>query len=104
MTVSPMPRLLAEIEVYRQLKTLPDWDGDARRITRTVRTTDPDALVAVVDAEAEHARHHATVERSGSDVTVVLSTQGGVTQHDIEVAHRLDGVIRAFVGAARSSG
>jgi len=101
-----MPRLLAEIEVYRQLKTLPDWDGDARRITRTVRTPDADALIAAATAEADHARHHPVIERAGDEVTFMLATQsvGGVTQHDIELAHRLDGLIRAATGAARSSG
>ena len=101
-----MPRVIAEIEVYRQLKTLPDWDGDARQIARTVRTADPDALIAAATAEAEHARYHPVIERSGDAVTFGLSTPslGGVTQHDIELAHRLDAVIRAYEGAARSSG
>lgn len=93
-----MPRLLADIEVYRQLKTLPDWDGDAGRISRTVTSAEPDALVAAVTAEAEHVRHPPEVEREGDRVTFALWTHslGGVTQLDIELAHRLDAVIRAY--------
>ena len=89
-----MARLLDHEELGRQLDDLPGWTGDSASITRTVQA--PDFLtgvriVAEVADIAEQMDHHPDIDIRWRTLRFVLSTHsaGGVTQLDIELAHRI---------------
>lgn len=92
-----MSRLLTDEEISRQLKDLPDWHrtgADGRAISATFELTDFGAALAFVNQvahEAEQMNHHPDIEIRWNKVTLVLSTHsaGGLTQLDIELAHRI---------------
>jgi 4a-hydroxytetrahydrobiopterin dehydratase len=95
-----MSRLLSETEVAEALRALPDWElaeGDASAITATYELVD---FVAALDfvtrlgAEAEQMNHHPDIDIRWNKVTLVNSThsEGGLTQLDIELAHRISGI------------
>lgn len=89
-----MSRRLSAEEVTRQLEDLPTWrfsDGALH-----VRYDAPDfpAAVRLLDAvavEAEEMQHHPDVDLRWKRLTFALSThsEGGVTQLDVELAHRV---------------
>ena len=92
-----MPRLLTDEEIDRQLTDLPDWKrhGDANdSIAATFELTDFVAaldFVSQVGHAAEQMNHHPDIDIRWNKVTLVLSThsEGGLTQLDIELAHRV---------------
>lgn len=91
-----MPRLLTSEEIARQLLDLPDWEssGDpANEIRATFTLVDFAAaldFVVRVGQAAESMDHHPDIDIRWNTVTLVLSTHsaGGLTQLDIELAHR----------------
>ena len=91
-----MVRLLDDEEIRRQLAELPDWSrvpGEPA-ITATYELDDFAAALAFVDrvgAEAEAMNHHPDIDIRWNKVTLVLAThsEGGLTQLDIELAHRI---------------
>lgn len=100
-----MPRLLDTAELDRQLADLP---GVARGrwgslVLAVQAPSFPDAvrLVGLVADEAEQMDHHPDVDLRWRTVTFVLATHsaGGVTQLDVELAHRVLAAA-ATVGAA----
>jgi 4a-hydroxytetrahydrobiopterin dehydratase len=97
------PRRLDDEEVGRQLDGLAAWTGDVDRIRRTLAFPDFRTAIRGVDEIAEVAEemdHHPDLDIRWRTVHVVLSTHdaGGVTQLDIEQAHRID-EIAARLGA-----
>jgi 4a-hydroxytetrahydrobiopterin dehydratase len=93
-------RLLSEAEVAEALRALPDWklaEGGVPAITATYELID---FVAAIDfvsragAEAEQMNHHPDIDIRWNTVTMVNSThsEGGLTQLDIELAHRISGI------------
>jgi 4a-hydroxytetrahydrobiopterin dehydratase len=100
-----MPRLLTTEEINRQLEDLPDWtlSGEAEdTITATFQLADFVAaldLVSRVGHEAEQMNHHPDIDIRWNRVTLALSThsEGGLTQLDVELAHRISA--EAGVGA-----
>jgi len=98
------PRRLDAEEVGRQLVGLPAWTGDVDRLARTLAFPDFRTAIRGVDEIAEVAEemdHQPDLDIRWRTVHVVLSTHdaGGVTQLDIEQAHRIDG-IAAELGAS----
>jgi 4a-hydroxytetrahydrobiopterin dehydratase len=95
--VVAMSRLLTAEEISRQLQDLPDWtpaDGDASTITATFELTDFVAALDFVNQighAAEQMDHHPDIDIRWNKVTLALSThsEGGLTQLDIELAHRI---------------
>jgi 4a-hydroxytetrahydrobiopterin dehydratase len=93
------PRLLTDDEIDTQLTDLPRWrravsDGDTA-ITTTYEVADFRAslgLVQRIGEAAEDLGHHPDIDIRWNQVTLVLSThsEGGLTQLDIEAAHRFD--------------
>jgi 4a-hydroxytetrahydrobiopterin dehydratase len=90
-------------EIARQLGDLPGWEGDEAEIARSyafpefltvVRAVDEVALVA------ESMNHHPDLDIRWRTLRAALSTHdaGGVTQLDIELAHRIQ-EIAAELGA-----
>lgn len=92
-----MPRLLTDEEITRQLQDLPGWQrtGEAGdTITATFELADFVAaldLVQRVGHEAEQMDHHPDIDIRWNKVTLALSThsEGGLTQLDLELAHRI---------------
>lgn len=73
---------------------LPRWSVDDALVGRFECTDFPSAirLVTLVADEAEAANHHPDIDIRYNTVVLTLSThsEGGVTQLDIELAHRAD--------------
>ena len=89
-----MSRLLSVEEIDDQVASLPGWRGSAEEIVREYEFGDfPTAITGVdrVAVEAEDMNHHPDIDIRWRRVTFRLSTHsaGGVTQLDIELAHRI---------------
>lgn len=88
------PRLLDSEEITRQLVDLPGVvAGAAGSLTVALRApsfADAVRLVQLVAQDAEQMDHHPDVDLRWRTVTLTFSTHsaGGVTQLDIELAHR----------------
>lgn len=99
-----MSRLLDDAEITRQLAELPGWTRDGEALTATVEASDFPAAITLVDAvaaDAEAMNHHPDIDIRWRTTHWRLSThsEGGITQLDIELAHRISDV--ANYGGAR---
>jgi 4a-hydroxytetrahydrobiopterin dehydratase len=89
-----MSRLLDDEERTRALAALPGWSGDeaafVRPYTFTAFLRGVEA-VSEVAAVAEQMDHHPDIDIRWRTVTFTVSThsEGGVTQLDVELAHRI---------------
>jgi len=89
-----MSRLLTEEEVTRALGDLPGWRRDGESLVASYDAPAfPTAVQLIVAAgeEAEQMGHHPDVDLRWKVTHWRLSTHsaGGVTQLDIELAHRI---------------
>ena len=89
-----MSRLLTDEEITRQLAALTGWSRDGDTIRSAYRTTtfaDAIKFVRLVAVDADDMDHHPDIEISYTAVRWALSThsEGGITQLDIELAHRI---------------
>jgi len=89
-----MSRLLTNEEIERQLGDLPDWDLDGDAIVATLEAPDFPTGIRLVDEvsrEAEEMGHHPDIDIRWRTTLWRLSThsQGGLTQLDVELAHRI---------------
>jgi len=87
-------RRLDDDEIVRALAGLPGWTGDAAMIERTYAFPDFVTAIRGVDeiaVVAEDMDHHPDLDIRWRRVRVGLTTHdsGGVTQLDIEQAHRI---------------
>ena len=92
-----MTQLLTEEDVAGALRSLSDWEGDTGALRRTVSAPDFMTGIRLVDdvaVAAEELDHHPDVDIRWRKVTFSLSThsQGGVTERDVELARRIDGI------------
>lgn len=88
------PRLLTSDEVERQLASLPGWSSDGQALRATLSFPTFPAAISTVDAiavDAEQMDHHPDIDIRWRTLHVTLSTHsaGGITQLDIELAHRV---------------
>ncbi len=88
------PRLLDGEEVERQLADLPGWTSDGQSLHTSLDfPTFLDAIAAVdaIAADAEQMNHHPDIDIRWRTLRITLSTHsaGGITQLDIEMAHRI---------------
>ncbi|WP_091179427.1 4a-hydroxytetrahydrobiopterin dehydratase [Microlunatus flavus] len=95
-----MPRLLMPADLAAQLRDLPGWQLEDGRLVRTVRLESFRAaldLVVAVGDEAEAMNHHPDVDLRYDQVRFALWTHvaGGVTQYDVELAHRISALLPA---------
>ena len=93
-----MPRLLTSDDVAAQLRDLPGWELADDRVVRTVQLDDFAAaldLVVAVGREAEDMIHHPDIDVRYDRVRLALWTHvaGGVTQYDVELAHRISALL-----------
>jgi 4a-hydroxytetrahydrobiopterin dehydratase len=89
-----MSRLLTDDEIERQLGDLPDWYRDGEAIVATIEAPDFPTGIRLVDdvaREAEEMGHHPDIDIRWRTSHWRLSThsEGGLTQLDIELAHRI---------------
>lgn len=95
-----MSRLLTDDEVTRQLADLPGWVRDGDALVASVEAPDFPAAIRVVDAvavEAEEMGHHPDIDVRWRTTRWLLTTHdaGGLTQFDVELAHRISAAARA---------
>jgi 4a-hydroxytetrahydrobiopterin dehydratase len=89
-----MPRLLTDDEIERQLGDLPGWTRDGQEIRARYEAPDFPTGIRLVDevaSEAEAMNHHPDIDIRWTTTTWALSThsEGGLTQFDFELAHRI---------------
>lgn len=89
-----MTRLLDDEEVERALGALPGWSRDGDSIVAQLKAPDFLTGIRLVDEVAEAAErmdHHPDIDIRWRTTTYRLSThsEGGLTQRDIELAHRI---------------
>lgn len=89
-----MSRLLATDEIERQLSSLPGWQGTPDFLKCTYAFPDFRSAIVAVNAvadEAEEMNHHPDIDIRWRNITFLATTHsaGGVTQLDIELAHRI---------------
>jgi 4a-hydroxytetrahydrobiopterin dehydratase len=95
-----MSRLLSEDEVSTQLEGLGGWRREGDALVATVEAPDFPAAIRIVDAaadEAEQMNHHPDIDIRWRTTRWLLTTHdaGGITQLDIELAHRITAAARA---------
>lgn len=89
-----MPSLSAQA-LAAALESLGGWQSTGEAIVKTYQCGGFMPAIAFVNRvadAAEAANHHPDIDIRYSKVTIGLSThdEGGVTQKDIDLAHRLD--------------
>jgi 4a-hydroxytetrahydrobiopterin dehydratase len=99
-----MSRLLSDDEVTTQLAGLPGWSRTGDSIVATFEAPDFPAAIRLVEAAADAAEqmnHHPDIDIRWRTTHWQLSTHdaGGLTQLDIELAHRISAAA-ATVGAS----
>lgn len=90
-----MPRLLDADEIVRQLIDLPQWEWDGTSLLRQYEAASFPTAIAIVDdvaVVAEEMNHHPDIDIRWRTLQFRLSThtEKGVTQLDIELAHRIE--------------
>ena len=92
--------LLSDDEITRGLQSLPGWSlsADKTSILTSIELVDFVAaldLVNLVGREAEQSQHHPDIDIRWNVVRLAVSThsEGGLTQLDIELAHRINGLL-----------
>jgi len=95
-----MSRLLTDDEVSRQLADLPGWEREGDAIVATIEAPDFPAAIRIVRAAAEDAEqmnHHPDIDIRWRTTRWLLTTHdaGGLTQRDVELAHRITEAARA---------
>ena len=85
------------------LSGLDGWTGDPSGITRTAALPTFPAAIAVVDRVAEVAEeldHHPDIDIRWRNLTFTCATHsaGGVTGKDVDLAARIDEIVRAATG------
>lgn len=101
-----MSRLLTDDEVTRQLADLPGWVREGDALVASIEAPDFPAAIRLVAAaadEAEQMNHHPDIDIRWRTTRWLLTTHdaGGLTQLDIELAHRISAAARAEEAAFR---
>ena len=95
-----MAEVLDATTLSQRLSALDGWLGDTAGIHRTITLSSFPAAIAVVDRVAEIAEesdHHPDIDIRWRTVTFTCCTHsaGGVTDLDVTLAARIDGIIAA---------
>ena len=94
----PRPPRLSDDDLAAALPGLPLWSGDGDGLRRTVELPSfrdaVAAIVAIADV-AEEMDHHPDVDLRWRTVhlSLVSHSAGGVTELDLELARRIDGLL-----------
>ena len=103
-----MSRLLTDEEIERQLGDLPGWTRDGEGLVASYDAPDFPAAVQLIVAagdEAEQMQHHPDVDLRWKVTHWRLSSHdaGGLTQLDIELAHRISSAAARLNVAAKAT-
>ncbi|WP_406105625.1 4a-hydroxytetrahydrobiopterin dehydratase [Micromonospora globbae] len=95
-----MADVLTAEAVEQELGGLAGWSGDSSGISRTVELASfPDAIAVVdrVAVVAEELDHHPDIDIRWRTLTFrcVTHSAGGVTVRDLELARRIDEIVRS---------
>jgi 4a-hydroxytetrahydrobiopterin dehydratase len=95
-----MSRRLTDDEITRQLADLPGWEREGDALVASIEAPDFPAAIRVVEAvadEAERMNHHPDIDIRWRTTRWLLTTHdaGGLTQLDVELAHRINEAARA---------
>ena len=98
MTAVPRPPRLSPDELTAALTGLPLWSGDGGGIRRSIRLPGfPEAVAALVRIAfvAEAMDHHPDVDLRWRTLhlTLVSHSAGGVSDLDLQLARRIDGLL-----------
>jgi 4a-hydroxytetrahydrobiopterin dehydratase len=90
----PMPKL-EDAQIAPAIATVPNWNRQGDRISRTFQFKDFPAATKFVNAVAERAErawHHPDIDIRWNKVTLTLTTHdaGGLTQKDFDLARQFD--------------
>ena len=101
-----MSRLLTSEELDRQLQDLPGWAVDGAQLRAGYEAPDFPTAIRLVDEvalEAEDMDHHPDIDIRWRSVQFALSThsEGGLTQLDVELAHRISQAAGRFGAQSR---
>ncbi|GAB3575080.1 hypothetical protein GCM10027445_36950 [Amycolatopsis endophytica] len=92
-----MPEALTDTDITRALGGLADWQGDAHRLSRTVRipVQAHGSLIGRVQRDAAELSDHAQFERRAGELTFTVTTgcPGTVTGPDLWLAERIEAAI-----------
>jgi len=92
---APPVQKLAEAKIPAALASIPNWQLNAGKISRTFQFKDFPAAIKFVDAVAgiaEEAWHHPDIDIRWNQVTLTLTTHdaGGLTEKDFALARQFD--------------
>ena len=92
-----MVALLSPADLANRISALDGWEGDTGGIRRAYKAPDfrtGIALVSAVAEVAEEMNHHPDIDIRWRTVhfAVVTHSAGGVTDLDVELAGRIDGL------------
>jgi 4a-hydroxytetrahydrobiopterin dehydratase len=95
-----MPRLLDEEEISQGIAALDHWVGGPTGLRRSVKAADFPTAIRIVDevaVVAEDMNHHPDIDIRWRTLhfAVVTHSAGGVTKFDLELARRIDEVVRS---------
>nr|MDT0659237.1 4a-hydroxytetrahydrobiopterin dehydratase [Micromonospora sp. DSM 115978] len=95
-----MAEVLSAEVVRDELAGLTGWSGDQAGISRTVELPGFTEAIAVVDrvaVVAEELDHHPDIDIRWRTLTFRCATHsvGGTTRRDVELARRIDEIVRA---------
>jgi 4a-hydroxytetrahydrobiopterin dehydratase len=94
-----MATLLTDTELASALDSLEGWRGDHSAISRDITLPDErvEGFLADLETIAREMNHDPDIERSGSALTITMSTHsaGGVTDLDVAYARRVDNLFEA---------
>ena len=88
---------LSDAEIDEQLEGLDGWERSGDAIVKQFDNGDFKGSVEFVNRltpEAEEMNHHPDLEISWKTVTVTITShsEGGLTDNDVELARRIDGL------------
>jgi 4a-hydroxytetrahydrobiopterin dehydratase len=94
----PRPPRLSDDELAARLPELPLWSGDAAGLRRTVELPsfrDAVAAIGAIADVAEEMDHHPDIDLRWRTLhlSLVSHSAGGVTELDLELAGRIDGLL-----------
>ncbi len=92
-----MPKL-TPAEIKAALPSLPDWKKKGANIVRNFQFKDFVQAIKFVGAVAklaEQVNHHPDIDIRWNQVTLTLSThsEGGLTEKDLALAQKFDGLV-----------
>lgn len=90
--------LLKDNEIKKRLAGIPEWSRNGKAIKRSVRFETYQQgidFVCILAEMADGCNHHPDIEIRETEVTLYCTThcEEGITQHDFELAHRIESLI-----------